>query len=152
MILMSKEMAFMSAIYAYNCAHFDTGVSAIRLMVGSPPSDAQVDTITQANHSALALITGALSVTMPVASNAMFLPVNASAVLPQKMAYQGPIIKGTAVKAGTLTWAVIMSGGYPMVVDVGLPNSGAMLQVDKTLVIVGTVVSVLAYSFQAWRQ
>lgn len=56
-----------------------------------------------------------------------------------------------AVAAGTITWAVL-SGSYCLwLFDVSLPNQGGSVQLDKTTVSVGTVVSLMGISFSIWR-
>lgn len=58
----------------------------------------------------------------------------------------------SAAKAGTIGWAVVyFPSTYIFAMDVSLPNQGGAVQVDKTTVAVGDVITIMGLSVSVWR-
>lgn len=116
----------------------------ITFCVGTPPTDVQVMGWTNGSDSYVtSATTGSL-----VATGAVLTTTNTSTVLPITITtYQQTNRTFTATKAGTISWAVVSGYDYA-VLDVGLPNSGAAIQVDTVNVSVGTTVTMQTLSFR----
>ena len=136
-------------------------LTGIVLCSGTIPDDATWDTagtatITTAGsfiyNQTLANTGGVVAPGVGNASGVGVYLVDSSAIPPAwYVAWPSPPT-ATATKAGTIGWAVIYRNpDFLFAVDVSLPNQGGILQVDKTTVGVGDVVSVLGFSFSMWR-
>ena len=124
-------------------------LSSIWLCTGIPPTDAQVDSLTKANYASQSFVSDNKSVVITGLSLAAAYQVG-----PPVLFYQHTAgVKGTSTKAGVLSWGVLISAqGNISIADVGLANSGAVIQVDTLNVAVNTVVNVLGMSIRVGRQ
>lgn len=122
--------------------------NAIFLCTGSMPTDGQVDAMTAVSDT---LITGSKSVTyggIPMTS----MKAKDTAIPALIYANALPAISTVnATRAGTLTWGVLHGTNGFAIVDVGLVNSGSVIQVDNVNVSVGTPVTLLSLAYKMGR-
>lgn len=88
-----------------------------------------------------------------IASNAGATWAYSSYVTPAPTYYavSMPTVKTfTATQAGTITHACVNAGGFFIIVDVGMINSGAVIQLDKTVVNPGDVCSLQVIQYKMW--
>ena len=120
----------------------------LTLCTGTAPTDTDVDALTATSAiitSSSAVVFNGSGVVSAINSTSTSTPLWFIQQLPTSTT-------ATSTKVGTLTWGVISDSQYGVtVVDVGLPNSGAVVQVDKMSVTTGTVVSLLSISYSIWR-
>lgn len=58
----------------------------------------------------------------------------------------------SAAKAGTIGWAVVYYPSvYILAMDVSLPNQGGVIQLDKTNVSVGDLITIMGLTVSIWR-
>lgn len=147
-IMMNTRLA--AGIAATYASRFFAPVNNIYLCVGAMPSDAQIDSMTSTSSS---IITSALAVTLGT------IPL---AQMKAKDQSVGPILltnnvlptlyKANATKAGTIGWGVVAYSATAFsIVDVGLPNSGAALQVDTLNAVIGQPITFMSLSCKLWR-
>lgn len=116
--------------------------------VGPVPSDQQLSDLTSVNNT---IITNATVGTIASNAGSSWMYNSATTTPPLYYANVLPTTKTfTSTGTGTLTHAVVNSGGFFIVVDVGVLNSGAVIQVDTTAVDVGTVVTLQQIQFKMW--
>lgn len=114
---------------------------------GVMPSDADMTSLTTTSTA----ITSAALVTISVSGTTLML-MDTSAQPPVWEMNTPPTNRSAAaVAAGTITWAAISLSYGLFLVDVSLPNQGGVIQVDKTTVSVGTVVSIMGMTWSFWR-
>ena len=137
------------SIAAGYIGQFLTPSNSLILCVGDMPTDAQVDALTAVSNT---FITSATAVTLGSISLANMLPKDSTSFpLLMTNKINPTIYKANSTKAGTLGWAVINTGAWFSIVDVGLPNSGAVVQVDVVNVAVNTPVTFLSLSYKFGR-
>jgi hypothetical protein len=123
------------------------GASNLILCVGTPPDDATVDTIT----AAAAVVTGNSTCTYNT-TGIQFALNSASEFPPRYVLTSFPTTNTVnATKAGTISWGLLTGSWGVSVVDVGLPNSGSLIEVNTTNVSVGTPVTITNWSFKLGR-
>lgn len=120
---------------------------SLALCGGTIPSDSIMAALT----SSSTVITGATLATVNMAG-AAFMLVNATTQPPLWELGTLPTTKSAnAAVAGTITWAALIGTYTLYLFDVSLPNQGGSVQVDKTVVSVGTPVNLMGISFSIWR-
>jgi hypothetical protein len=156
MVIINNQMA--ASIYRNGILPFvGTNTTDFITFCKSPVlTDAQVKALVATTD---ALIVNAKVGTIASYSGLVMAPVDAAAVPPVFSSTSLPTIKTFTVSnaaAAVITHAIVKStvGNTTQfcVVDVGLLNSGAVIQVDKTTVTTGDVVTLLAINMKFWRQ
>lgn len=148
MILMNRLMSAASLCGPISGVTPDLGAGGILLCVGTAPSDLEVEAMTAANYAASAVVVAGKSVTL----NMTGMTAGYVQASPFTTFISGLLPSAASTKVGTLNWGIILSKGQPVFVDVGLPNSGAVIQVDVVSVGVGTVVQLLSCGFKFGRK
>lgn len=116
--------------------------------VGPVPAEADILNLTAITNT---LITNAKTGTIVSNAGSSFAYTSATTVPTMYYSSALPTVKTfTATQAGTITHAVVNADGMFVVVDVGLLNSGSVVQVDTVDVSVGTVVTLQAIQFKVW--
>lgn len=120
------------------------------LCTGSMPSDAVIAAMTPASYSSAPVST---SKTVSYTLGGAAISLLNQSVPPQWYLSTPPTTRtSTATLAGTITWGFYYWSNYAFCVfDVSLPNQGGCVQVDKTAVAVGDVVTLMNISFSMWR-
>ena len=149
MSLMINSRLFASLLVSYN-SMFLSGASNIYLCVGTTPTDAQIDAMTAVTDALIvnnkAVTYGGYPLTNIKLKDTSIPALNYLNILPSPNTVN-------SVKAGTISWGVLYGNDSRKVciVDVGLANSGAVIQVDTTTVIVGTPVTLLGIAYKLGR-
>ena len=145
MLLNSASLAGLITQYTFN---FFAPATGIYLCVGTMPTDAQIDAMTVATD---ALITGNKAVSYGAIPATNFRAKDTNIPCLMYSAVMPVVTVVNSTKAGTLGWAVLHNGTGFAIADVGLANSGAVVQVDTTTVIIGTPVTLLTVSYKFGR-
>ena len=119
---------------------------------GGMPSDSLWDTVNTSIITTAGFIKTNTLATFPGAG--LTLGLVDSAEIPPRWTLNNPTTTRSvaATAAGLIDWAVVyLANQYIFAVDVSLPNQGGMLQIDNTTVSVGTMITLLGFSFSAWR-
>lgn len=152
-ILANKQFAAMlpAAIrYGLTGGSGNTSSCGLVLCTGTMPSDSAIAAMTPNSYSS-APVSTAKTASYNLAGGHMAL-MNQS-IPPQWYMDIAPTTKtATAILAGTITWAFYYWSTYTFfILDVSLPNQGGCVQVDKTTVGVGDVITLMNISFSMWR-
>lgn len=124
---------------------------------GPALTDAQVAGLTAVSNALIqnakvGVIANSAGLAMGASSNTAVPPVLLASTLPATKTFT---VSGVGSTPVTITHAVVKStyGGTTQfcVVDVGLLNSGAVVQVDNTSVVDGSVVTLQSIQFKIWR-
>lgn len=132
---------------AMRIAFTNSDGASLILCGGQIPSDAVMTGLT----SSSSVITSAKLAT--IATSGMTFALMSTTEQPPLFEMSAPPTTRSvaATAAGTITWAVL-SGTYCLwLLDVSLPNQGGSVQLDKTTVSVGTIVSLMGISYSIWR-
>lgn len=146
-ILMNRRMA--AALISLPAGAFGAAGDSIRsiwLCSGPEPADAQLDVLTVSNFSSQSVITNNKVVAIDNLSS-----IGKQVGEPSIIYHDVSGFKGTSLKAGVLTWALIKTNLGVAIADVGLPNSGAIVQVDRVVVETGNVVNLLSLTMRVRR-
>ena len=122
------------------------------LCSGTIPSDSTIAGMTSSSYSA-AVVTSAKVATISLAGGRVNI-VDNTVQPPQWYLSTSPTTPyASAAAAGTITWAFYYNVSYPefLVMDVSLPNQGGVIQLDKTVVAVNDIVTLMNISFSMWR-
>ena len=152
MAIMSPLMArsfFDPLVHAFGLTS-NNYVSNVCLCIGPPPTDIQVDSVVSTSRTtviAMPFIANAIAVS--ISHNLVTTSVNWLQLDNRTYAMNNIVLSGlsaNATKAGVISWGIMFSSWSCMFVDVGLANSGAVIQVDTVNVAVGTPVTILDVS------
>lgn len=149
MVMINKNM---NACLAISYAAGIMPQRGLTLCVGTMPTDAQAKTLSSSLDATLITPYITVTYTSILGTWGANRTVVKDATLPALFyADFGPVSAANrskaATKAGVISWAVASNdqGGF-VILDVGLPNSGAIVQVDTVNVSVGTIVTLLSLS------
>ena len=147
-MLISKGMACTLLQSYFMSMRTVQGASGILLCVGTPPTDAEADTITAASS----IVTNNLAATFNTTGMSYALN-NTTEFPPRYVLTQYPTANSVnSVKAGTINWGLLINAAWGVaVVDVTGPNGGGVIEINTPNVVVGTPVSITNWSFKVGR-
>ena len=150
MIANKQFAAMVPASFRYGLSGVLDSSSVLILCTGAMPSDATIAAMTPASSSSAPVSTTKTVGYTLTGANIVLLN---QTIPPQWYMSALPTTKTCpAIRAGTITWAFYCWSTYSFcVMDVSLPNQGGCVQVDKTTVAVGDVVTLMNISFSMWR-
>jgi len=122
--------------------------SGLLLCVGTPPTDAEVDTLTAAST----IVTSNLACTFDMTGFTYAL--NNTTEFPPRYVLSGYPYTNTktSAKAGTITWGVLSNAAWGIaVIDVTPTNGGGIVEINTPTVIVGTPVTLTNWSVKIDR-
>lgn len=116
--------------------------------VGPKPDDTTIENIVDLTDAIIVdntcgLLASNAGATWGYSSTTVVPPIFYNTALPTVKTFN-------ATKSGTITHAVVNASGFFIIVDVGVTNSGAVIQLDTVDVEIGTPVTLTSIQYKVW--